>query len=41
MVMKIPEIQIAKIFAQIFNQAILNLIKDFWKNNHKDLTVKI
>jgi len=41
MVQKNPQPEIAKIFAQIFNQGILLLLKDFWNNKHNDLSVKI
>lgn len=40
MVQKNPQLEIVKIFAQTFNQSILVILKDFWKNNYTILTVK-
>jgi len=39
MVQKTPQIEIAKIYVQIFNHTVLILLRDFWKDNHQNLSV--
>jgi hypothetical protein len=39
MVQKMPKIEIAKIYAKIFNNSLLVLLRDFWKDNYQNLSV--
>lgn len=39
MVQKTPQTEIAKIYAQVFNHSVLIILRDFWKEKHKDLPV--
>ena len=39
MAQKDPQIEIAQIFAKVFNQSVLLTLKEFWEKNHKNLSV--
>jgi hypothetical protein len=41
MAQKNPQIEIAQIFAKVFNQSVLLTLKEFWENNHKNLSVNL